>query len=226
MRILQFFTRWLWRSLVLFFLSVLSAVILGAILRPFPGAYQVSQAHILGGVQQNWVPFKDISKDMARAVIAAEDANFCTHYGVDFNALRQVWNSGARRGASTITMQVAKNVYLWNTRSYLRKGLEIPIALLIDILWSKPRILEVYLNIAEFDRGIFGIKAGATHYFGHGLDQFGLTQAARLAALLPNPQQRSASKPSTKTRKRSKKIMDGVATIQKDGRDYCIIPDL
>ncbi|MEO0501775.1 MAG: monofunctional biosynthetic peptidoglycan transglycosylase, partial [Pseudomonadota bacterium] len=172
-------------------------------------------------IDQAWVPMEEIAPVMARAAVAAEDANFCLHWGLDLDAIRTAIEDGGSRGASTISQQVVKNVYLWHGRSWLRKALEAGMTPLVEALWSKRRILEVYLNIAEFDEGVFGVEAAARHYFGVGPEALTPTQAARLAAVLPNPKGRSASRPSSFVRNRSASIRDGAATIRADGRAAC-----
>jgi monofunctional biosynthetic peptidoglycan transglycosylase len=150
--------------------------------------------------ERNWVALGGISPALRTAVIVSEDARFCAHGGVDWGALREVISQdgqeGPSRGASTIAMQTAKNLFLWQSRSYLRKAIEIPLALLIGIEWPKKRILEVYLNIAEWGDGIFGAEAAARHYFGKSADKLGAREAALLASALPNPRQRNAARPS------------------------------
>ncbi|MDC0087772.1 monofunctional biosynthetic peptidoglycan transglycosylase, partial [Amylibacter sp.] len=156
-----------------------------------------------------------------RSAVAAEDANFCTHHGFDIDAIFTAIKSGANRGASTISQQVAKNVFLWHGRNYLRKGLEVGFTVLIELIWSKKRILEVYLNVAEFDEGVFGVSAAAQNYFKIDINNITSLQAARLMAILPNPKNRSASKPNNFVRKKTKGIMSGAETILKDGRASC-----
>ncbi len=150
-------------------------------------------------VDRSWVPLDDISRNLVAAVVTSEDARFCTHHGVDWvemhNAIEDE-EEGAARGASTITMQTVKNLFLWNSRSFIRKGLEIPLALGLDRLWSKRRILEVYLNIAEWGEGVFGAEAAARVYFGKSAKQLNAREAALLAAALPNPKQRDARHPN------------------------------
>ena len=179
------------------------------------------EAHRLGIIDHQWVPMSDIAPVMARAVVAAEDANFCNHWGFDMGAIRQVLEEGGGGGASTLTQQTVKNVYLWHGRNWLRKALEAVLTPVVEALWPKRRIVEVYLNIAEFDEGIFGVDAAAHHYFNVGPAQLTPVQAARLAAVLPNPKGRSASRPSAALRKRAAAIMDGAATIRRDGRAAC-----
>ena len=134
---------------------------------------------------------------------------------------REAIEGGSNRGASTLTQQVVKNVYLWHGRSWLRKALEAGLTPLVEALWSKRRILEVYLNVAEFDEGVFGVEAASRHYFGVGPGELTASQAARLASVLPSPKTRSASQPGAQLRKRAASIADGAATIRKDGRAAC-----
>ena len=140
-------------------------------------------------VERDWTPLGQISPHLAAAVIASEDAAFCRHRGVDWRALGQVLEreGGPSRGASTIPMQVAKNLFLWPSRSYVRKGLEIPLAMALDFAWPKARTLEVYLNIAEWGDGVFGAQAAARLYFKTDAAALSPRQAALLVAALPNP---------------------------------------
>src|SRR6056297_2144136 len=179
------------------------------------------QARAQGGIARDWVPMEEIAPAMARAAVAAEDANFCLHWGFDMAAIRAALDDGAVRGASTISQQVVKNVYLWQGRSWSRKALEAVLTPMVELVWSKRRILEVYLNVAEFDRGVFGVEAAARHYFGVSAADLTPTQAARLAAVLPDPKGRSASDPSRFVRSRAASIADGAATIAADGRAAC-----
>lgn len=165
-----------------------------------------------------WVDIDDIAPVMRRSVVAAEDANFCRHWGFDMAEIRKVVASGSSRGASTLTQQTAKNVFLWQGRSWTRKALETVYTPLIEAFWSKRRILEVYLNVAEFGPGIFGIDAAARSYFDTTPDRLTRVQAARLAAILPAPKSRSPHRASA----RSRAIADGAATIAQDGRADCL----
>ncbi len=153
-------------------------------------------------VDRQWVAFDQISPNVMRSVIASEDGKFCDHNGVDWFALRdqvEALSDGEEaRGASTLTMQVAKNLFLWPSRSYVRKGLEIPLALMLDAVLTKRRILEIYLNIAEWGEGIFGIEAAAQAWFGKTAKELGSVEAARLATALPNPLVRNPAKPGRK----------------------------
>jgi monofunctional biosynthetic peptidoglycan transglycosylase len=175
----------------------------------------------LDGISHDWADLETIAPVMARSVVAAEDANFCTHWGFDMAAIRQVIEAGESRGASTITQQVVKNVYLWPARSWARKALEALMTPVVELVWTKRRIVEVYLNVAEFDEGVFGVNAAALHYFGITPDRLSADQAARLAAVLPDPKGRSASRPSQFVQGRAAAIRDGAATILLDGRAAC-----
>ncbi|MHA3027428.1 monofunctional biosynthetic peptidoglycan transglycosylase [Chromohalobacter israelensis] len=161
-------------------------------------------------IQQQWRPWAGLSDNAKLAVIASEDQRFPMHHGFDFSQMQKAldaWFSGdSLRGASTISQQTAKNLFLWTDRSWVRKGLEAWFTVLIELLWPKERILEVYLNIVEWDRGVFGLEAAAQHYFGVSADRLSATQASRLAAILPNPREWSASRPSAYIVKRSQWI--------------------
>lgn len=198
-------------------------IFLLAFINPPTNFYMHSESRRLDGIKQDWVAFEDVSPHVARAMVAAEDANFCAHWGFDLAAIRAVVTSGSGRlrGASTLSQQVAKNAFLWPKRSWIRKGLEVEFTLMIELLWSKRRIVEVYMNIAELDEGVFGVGAAGPHYFGVKAGDLSLHQAARLAAVLPNPKGRSAVHPSGKTRKRTGAIISGARTIEADGRDDC-----
>jgi len=220
-RLRRVLRRLLWRGLWLAALGVLIWVTLYAVIPVPTTAYMLSESRRLGGIEQSWVPIEAISPHLQRATVAAEDANFCRHYGFDLDAIREAAEDGAVRGGSTISQQTVKNAFLWHGRSWLRKALEATITPLVELIWSKRRILEVYLNIAEFDTGVFGAEAAARHYFGVSAADLSAEQAARLAAILPAPQQRSASAPSDWVIRRARAIADGAATIRRDGRDAC-----
>ena len=151
-------------------------------------------------VERQYVPLERISRSLRASVIVSEDARFCMHDGVDWGALREVTEKadedGPSRGASTIPMQTAKNLFLWPSRSYIRKAIEIPLALIINLAWPKRRILEVYLNIAEWGDGIFGAEAAARYYFHKSADSLDAREAALLATALPSPRHRNPARPS------------------------------
>ena len=154
----------------------------------------------LRGYDRQWVEFDDIAPVLVQSVMMSEDGQFCAHHGVDLVQLRSVVEDAldgeSTRGASTIPMQTVKNLFLWNGRSFIRKGLELPLALGADAVWSKKRLMEIYLNIAEWGPGIYGIEAAARHHFGTSAAKLTRKQAALLAVSLPNPITRVASKPS------------------------------
>lgn len=189
------------------------------------GIYMATEAWEHGGVRQDWRPFEEISPGLVRSVMAAEDARFCDHNGFDFEAIREAirLNEQGKRtlGASTITQQTAKNVFLWHQRSWVRKGLEAGFTVLIELLWTKQRIIEVYLNTAEFAPGVFGAEAAAQHHFSRPAQALTLTQASRLAAVLPSPKKRNASRPTSYIKRRARQIAGGAETLKAEGRDRC-----
>jgi monofunctional biosynthetic peptidoglycan transglycosylase len=213
--------RWVWRFLLIVLFVVVTVVAGHRKLMPPRTYYMGQEARRLGGVKFQWVDLDDVAPVMARALVAAEDANFCAHWGFDVAAIRKAIDQGSKRGASTLTQQVVKNTYLWHGRSYARKAMEASITPLVELFWTKRRIVEVYLNIAEFDEGVFGIHAASQHYFGVTPDKLSPRQAARLAVVLPSPKKRSASKPTSRLRRRAASVMDGAATIGRDGRSDC-----
>lgn len=159
-------------------------------------------------IQTQWVDLEQMPAHLARAVLTSEDNRFCSHGGVDWLALEQVLDQPGtpRRGASTITMQVAKNLFLWPNRSYIRKAFELPIALAIDLVWPKRRIIEIYLNIVEWGPGIYGVGAAARRLFGKPAGALTSWQSALLAASLPAPLQRNAGRPGPVTRAAASRI--------------------
>ncbi|OYZ89934.1 MAG: monofunctional biosynthetic peptidoglycan transglycosylase [Rhizobiales bacterium 17-65-6] len=152
-------------------------------------------------VERIWTPLADMSPVLVRTVVASEDAGYCRHWGVDPGEIRAAIEKadddiGEARGASTIPMQVAKNLFLWNSRSFVRKAIELPLSLWLDLVLSKRRLLEIYLNIAEWGPdGEFGVEAGARRAFRKGADEMTASQAALLAVMLPNPHRRDAGRP-------------------------------
>ncbi len=212
---------WTVRIGILAAVTVVLVVTAHSVMTPPKTNYMRQEAKRLGEIDYVWVSFDQIAPVMARSVVAAEDANFCNHWGFDMTAIRQAIEEGGSRGASTISQQVVKNVYLWHGRSWSRKALEALITPVVEVLWSKQRIVEVYMNVAEFDEGVFGVEAASYHYFGTGPENLTGQQAAQLAAVLPNPKARSASRPTSNLRKRADSIRDGAATIRRDGRSAC-----
>lgn len=196
-------------------------IVLFSFVNPPFNIYQLQETARLGAVSRDWADWDEIAPTMGRSAVAAEDANFCLHWGFDMAAIRAAVAEGGNRGASTISQQVVKNVFLWHGRSWLRKALEGLLTPVVELVWSKQRILEVYLNVAEFDEGVFGVQAAAQHYFGVDAKDLSALQTARLAAVLPDPKGRSASKPSSFVRNRTRAIMSGAETIAADGRAKC-----
>ncbi|KIN65629.1 Peptidoglycan transglycosylase [Sulfitobacter noctilucae] len=221
LRIDQRIRRFFLRVISVVFLVAVLLVALGAVINPPTNAYMFSEGRRLGGVEHEWVALDRIAPVMARSAVAAEDANFCEHWGFDMAAIKLAIAEGSSRGASTISQQTVKNVYLWHGRLWVRKAAEAMMTPLVEAVWTKRRIIEVYLNIAEFDAGVFGVEAAAQHYFGVSAADLSATQAARLAAVLPSPKKRSASRPSNFVHSRARQIRDGAATIRADGRAAC-----
>jgi monofunctional biosynthetic peptidoglycan transglycosylase len=221
-RPVRWLMRWVWRVICVAVALVVLMVLLYKVVNPPTTIYMLQEGRRLGApVDHVWVPVDRIAPVMLRSVVAAEDANFCTHWGFDMNAIRDAIEEGSNRGASTISQQVVKNTFLWHGRNYTRKAMEALITPLMEAMWSKRRIVEVYLNVAEFDEGVFGVEAAARHYFDVGASALSATQAARLAAILPDPKDRSASRPSNYVQRRAAGIRDGAATIARDGRAAC-----
>ncbi|MCU0814903.1 MAG: monofunctional biosynthetic peptidoglycan transglycosylase [Cypionkella sp.] len=212
---------WLSRGVMAVLGGFAFLVVLFSFMNPPINVYQMQESVRLGGLEREWADWDEIAPVMGRAAVAAEDANFCLHWGFDMAAIRQAVAEGSGRGASTISQQVVKNVFLWHGRSWLRKAMEAMLTPAVELVWSKQRILEVYLNVAEFDEGVFGVQAAAQHYFGVDARDLSALQAARLAAVLPDPKGRSASNPSNFVRNRTRSIISGAETIAADGRDAC-----
>ncbi len=178
------------------------------------------------GITKDWMSLSDMDPDMARAAIAGEDGKFCSHSGFDAEAIRTAIRrnaSGGRiRGGSTISQQTAKNAFLWQGGGYFRKGLEAWFTLLIETLWGKRRIMEVYLNIAETGIGTYGANAGAERYFKKDASSLSPTEAARIAAVLPLPKAREAVTPGGFTRRYGNSIAARIAVVKRDGLDNCL----
>jgi len=191
------------------------------VINPLTTLYIQSEKGYLGEIERTWVNADDIAPVMLRSVVAAEDANFCLHMGFDLDAIKTAIDSGANRGASTISQQVVKNAFLWHGRSWSRKMLEAMLTPVVELTWPKRRILEVYLNIAEFDEGVFGVHAASYRYFNIGPESLTAEQAARLAMVLPAPKTRSASAPTAAQGRRIAVIKDGAQLISTDGRATC-----
>ena len=178
------------------------------------------------GATRQWMPISQIDRDMVRAAIAAEDGKFCVHHGFDYqaieNAMQRNASGGRIRGGSTISQQTAKNAFLWQNGGYVRKGLEAWFTFLIENLWGKRRIMEVYLNLDETGIGTYGVNAGSERYFGHDASAMTATEAARLAAVFPLPKKRGAVAPVGFTRRYGNIIAARIPVIGRDGLDACV----
>ncbi|UWQ28707.1 monofunctional biosynthetic peptidoglycan transglycosylase [Leisingera sp. M523] len=218
---LRWLRRWLLRAVLAAAAGFAFLILLFSVVNP-PITHTIwAEQRRLGEVDRIWVPLEEIAPVLARSVVAAEDAQFCRHWGFDARAIQAAIEAGGARGGSTISQQVVKNVFLWQGRSWPRKVLETLLTPAVEIVWSKRRILEVYLNVSEMDEGVFGAEAAARKYFGVGPDQLSARQAALIAAVLPNPKDRSARRPSGFVQRRAAQIADGAATIRADGRAAC-----
>ncbi|MEA3009785.1 MAG: monofunctional glycosyltransferase [Sphingomonadales bacterium] len=183
----------------------------------------------IGGrsVSRDWMALERIDRDAVRAAIAAEDSKFCAHWGFDQDAIAAAMRRNARggsvvRGGSTISQQTAKNVFLWQGGGYFRKGLEAWFTLLIENMWGKRRIMEVYLNVAETGIGTYGVNAGAQRYFNHDASAMSGVEAARIAAVLPLPKKRGATAPKGFTRRYGNAIAARIGVVARDGLDRCV----
>ncbi|MFM8541824.1 MAG: monofunctional biosynthetic peptidoglycan transglycosylase [Chakrabartia sp.] len=206
-------------------LSVLWVVIY----RFVPPPYTTTMAgDVIAGrsVTKDWMSLTDMDPDMARAAIAGEDGKFCTHEGFDREAIANAFERNLRggriRGGSTISQQTAKNAFLWQGGGYARKALEAWFTLLIENIWGKRRIMEVYLNIAETGIGTYGANAGAQRYFNHDASTLSTQEAARIAAVLPLPKKREAASPSGFTRRHGNRIAANIGVVKRDGLDACL----
>ena len=196
---------------------------------PVPMTFPMLGDAIFGnGVRNQWMPLQRISPNLIRSVIASEDDEFCHHYGFDFgeihDALREARNGGRTRGASTISQQTAKNAFLWTDHSWLRKAIEAYFTVVIETLWPKRRIMEVYLNIAEWGDGVYGAEAAARHWFHKPASQLNAMEAARLAAILPAPDRWRANPAGPYVVSRSYTIMARASSVDLNGDDRCARP--
>lgn len=178
------------------------------------------------GITKDWMPLSQMDPNMARAAIGGEDWNFCTHHGFDFKAIQQAMKENERggriRGGSTISQQTAKNAFLWQGGGFFRKALESWFTLLIELIWGKYRIMEVYLNVAETGIGTYGVNAGAMRYFKHDASHLSATEAGRIAAVLPLPKKRAAVAPRGFTLRHGNKIAGRTGVVKRSGLDSCL----
>lgn len=178
------------------------------------------------GSTREWVNLSEIDRDIPRAVIAGEDGKFCSHDGFDREAIKRAIENNRQgkrlRGGSTISQQTAKNVFLWQGGGYFRKGLEAYFTFLIENIWGKRRIMEVYLNVAETGIGTYGIEAGTQRYFNKSADNVSVNEAARMAAALPLPKERAVISPKGFTRRLGNSIAARINIVRRDGLDSCL----
>ena len=179
------------------------------------------------GLSYRWRSLDEISPRLVEAVIASEDSTFCAHRGFDMKAIERALKSnekgGRIRGGSTISQQTAKNVFLWPGRDWVRKGLEAGYTVLIETVWGKRRIVEVYLNVAEWAPGVYGAEAAAQHWFGKSASDLTAREAARLAAILPSPRRYNASSPGPYVRRRASQVQAAMGTVRNDGLAACVL---
>ena len=212
-------------------LGILSVALLRIV--PPPMTFLMSSRAVSGsGLDYRWRSLDDISPRLVEAVIASEDAGFCGHYGFDVEAIEKALRDNARneargrdrfRGGSTISQQTAKNVFLWPGRDWVRKGLEAGYTLMIETLWGKHRIMEVYLNVAEWAPGVYGAQAASQHWFGKDADDLTNREAARLAAILPSPRRYQAASPGPYVRRRGGRIQAAMGTVRNEGLASCVL---
>ena len=218
--------------LALAVLLPVGSVMTHAVVPPLTTLLMVERGFAGYPADYRWRSLDDISPRLVEAVIASEDARFCSHDGFDFEAIEKALKanerskrrgSGRIRGGSTISQQTAKNAFLWPGRGWVRKGLEAGYTVLIETTWSKRRIVEVYLNVAEWAPGVYGAEAAARHWFGKSAADLSAREAARLAAVLPSPRRYSASSPGPYVRGRTRRIQAAMGTVRNDGLASCVL---
>jgi len=218
---------WLLKGLLVFLIGSILWVLLYRFVNPPLTFTQLADMAGGNGARAEWMAIGRIDRDMVRAAIAGEDGKFCTHAGFDRQAMEAAMRRNARggaviRGGSTISQQTAKNVFLWQGGGYVRKGLEAWFTLLVENLWDKRRIMEVYLNVAETGIGTYGVNEGARRYFRHDASNLTLQEAARIAAVFPLPKRRAAIAPAGFTRRYGNLIAARIGVVRREGLDACI----
>ena len=222
--IIYTFIKWSVRFVLFFFSLIFIILLLTKWINPPITTVILSESISLDQkVNQEWRTIDKIGKNVILTVLASEDSNFCTHNGFDLNEIFRAKEKGFSRGASTISQQVSKNLILWRERSWFRKGLEALITIMIETLWSKKRILEIYLNIAETGNGYFGIQAISNSLFKKNSYDLTLKEASYIAVTLPNPKKRNAKKLSINLKKRAESVRNGANTLKLDGRASCVL---
>ena len=211
-----------------FMLRALLVFLIGSILWAFayrwinpPGTWLMVRNAIAGApIEKDWVDLDEMTPNLAYAAIAAEDGRFCFHHGFDFDAIEKAREANAKgrklRGGSTISQQTAKNVFLWPERSWLRKGLEAWFTVLIETLWPKRRIMEVYLNVAEWGPGVYGAQAASQTYFSKDADALTRTEAARLVSILPSPKKWSPTNPQRRVARKSRVVRRSLGAVRNE----------
>ena len=218
--------RFVGKAIVALFLLSILWVVAYRFINPPVTATMLGDVFAGRGATRDWMSLDQLDRDMVRAAIGAEDSKFCAHNGFDIEAIEDAMKrnaSGGRiRGGSTISQQTAKNVFLWQGGGYARKGAEAYFTFLIEHLWGKRRIMEVYLNVAETGIGTYGVNAGSMRYFGHDASAMSATEAARIAAILPLPKKRGAIAPKGFTKRYGNSIAARVGVVGRDGLDACV----
>jgi len=218
--------KWLVRLILIFIVGSILWVLAYQFINPPITFTMLGDVFAGRGATREWMPISEIDRDMVRAAIAAEDGKFCTHHGFDYqaieNAMQRNASGGRIRGGSTISQQTAKNAFLWQNGGYVRKGMEAWFTFLIEHLWGKRRIMEVYLNLDETGIGTYGVNAASQRYFGHDASAMTPTEAARLAAVFPLPKKRGAVAPQGFTRRYGNIIAARIPIVGRDGLDACI----
>ena len=214
---------WAFKAVILLvFFSVLWVAIYAAVPVPVTATMLMDE----NGITKDWEPLDNIDRNLVRAVIAAEDSKFCTHDGFDREAIATAMARNAQggriRGGSTISQQTAKNAFLWQGGGYFRKGLEAWFTFLIENIWGKRRIMEVYLNVAETGIGTYGAEAGSQRYFQHPASSMSRSEAARMAAALPLPKERAVVNPSGWLRRHGNTISSRINVVANEGLDSCV----
>ncbi len=212
--------RFIWKLLLWFVIISIAWVLLYRLIDP-PITYLMLRNGLAGApIDKDWTDLEDMTANLPYAAIAAEDAGFCKHHGFDFSAIERARKANARgkklRGGSTISQQTAKNIFLWPDRSYVRKGLEAWFTVLIETLWPKRRIMEVYLNVAEWGPGIYGAQAASRYYFDKDADALTRTQAARLVSILPSPKKWSASSPGKRVQRKARNVRRALGAVRNE----------
>lgn len=217
---------WIVKLIVAFFVISILWVLAYRFVPPPITATMIGDVFAGRGLHKDWMPISQIDRDMVRAGIAAEDSKFCSHHGFDFEAIEDAMKRNASgghiRGGSTISQQTAKTTFLWNGGGYVRKGVEAWFTFLIEHLWGKRRIMEVYLNNAETGLGTYGVNAGSQRYYGHDASAMSATEAARIAAILPLPKKRGAIAPKGFTRRYGNTIAARIGVVANQGLDACV----